>query len=104
MRLAAPLLSIWFAAGTASADIVFSRGLNTNSNGQVTASYGNADSTFFDVFVDIQNADGSSRCVPTAPCVPAGPPNSPSLTSRTFSSGQFLVSFQAMIPAGPLNG
>ena len=34
-------------------------------------------------------------------CMPSGPPISPSLTSNPFSSGQFMVSFQAMIPSGP---
>src|SRR5260370_1523893 len=42
MRFAATLLTMWFAAGTASANFVLSKGLSSNTNGQVTASYGNA--------------------------------------------------------------
>ena len=70
MRFAAPLLVMCFAAGTASADVVFSRGLSANSKGQVTATFGTADTTFFDVFVDILNADGSSRCTADNVSVP----------------------------------
>ncbi len=102
MRFAATLLTMWFAAGTASANFVLSKGLSSNSNGQVTASYGNADITFFNLFVDMLDANGNSQCAATNTCYT---PNSSgtSLTSRTFGSGEFMVSFQAMQPSGALN-
>src|SRR5438105_2880281 len=102
MRLAASFIAICFAACPASADIVFSRGLDANSSGQATAHFGSVDVPLFDLFVDIQNADGSSRCAPGDPCFQPSPLTQPSVTSRAFSSGQFLVSFQALKNGNPI--
>src|SRR5437870_2684681 len=103
MRLIGVLLGfLWLAAGSGLANIVQATGLSTNADGQVTAHYFPGDPILpFDLFVDILNADGSSRCQPIDPCFPINSSGT-SLKSRQFDSGQFQVLFQAMMNGSPL--
>src|SRR5437899_12853261 len=90
LKFVAVLLgALSLAAGLATANIVQATALSTNSTGQVNATFQTGNS-FFDVFVDILDADGNSRCQPTDPCFPVNSAG-PSLKSGELDTGPFQV-------------
>ena len=102
MRSAALLLALCFAAGSARADILLSTGLRSNHSGQITANYVSANNSFFDVFIDVQDANGNSFCIPTDPCFPPNPDRQTTETSRQLDASYFKLSFQALMNGNPI--